>query len=103
MTSTIDPSTAIPAHQDELDRLEILRAYKKLFAGDGTTNRSPFAEDRVVRYDTAVDAWDVPQIHEPVRIAIQDAIAELHQGQSSRVVIFAGQIGMGKSHLLNHF
>jgi hypothetical protein len=103
MTSTIDPSASASAHQDELDRLEILRAYKKLFAGDGTANRSPFAEDRVVRYDTAVDAWDVPEIHEPVRLAIQDAIAELHQGQSSRVVIFAGQVGMGKSHLLNHF
>jgi hypothetical protein len=103
MTSTTSAPTAAPAHQDELDRLEILRAYKKLFAGDGTTNYSPFAGDRVVRYDTAVDAWDVPQIHEQVRTAIQEAIAELHQGQSSRVVIFAGQAGMGKSHLLNHF
>jgi hypothetical protein len=96
------PTLTPEAHQEELDRLEILRAYKQHFAGDGTANRSPFAE-RVVRYDTDVRPWDVPEIHGQVREAIAATIAELHDGQSSRVVIFAGPVGMGKSHLLNCF
>ena len=101
MTTTLTPG-AETAHREELDRLEILRAYKKHFAGDGTMNRSPFTE-RVVRYDADVETGDIPEIHGQVRGAIQEAIRELHKGQSSRVAIFAGQAGMGKTHLLNHF
>lgn len=101
MTTTL--TTPInEAYQEELGRLEILRAYKQHFAGDGTSNCSPFGE-RVVRYDTDVAAWDVPEIHSEVREAIKETLVELHQGQSSRVVIFAGPVGMGKSHILNCF
>jgi hypothetical protein len=101
MTTTL-PAASAPTHTEEMERLEILRAYKKQFAGDGTANRSPFPE-RVVRYDTNVEGWDIPEIHESVRSAIREVIRELHQGQSSRVAVFAGQVGIGKSHLLNHF
>jgi hypothetical protein len=101
MTIALSPSINA-AHEEELARLEILRAYKQQFAGDGTANRSPFSE-RVVRYETDVTAWDVPEIHRPVREALKETLVELHQGHSSRVVIFAGPVGMGKSHLLNCF
>ncbi len=101
MTTT--QSTPInEADREEKDRLKILCAYKQHFGGDRTANRSPFSE-RVVRYDTDVAAWDVPEIHSEVRKAIEKILGELHQGQSSRVVIFAGPVGMGKSHILNWF
>src|SRR5579859_217644 len=88
---------------EELTRLEILRAFKKHFAGDGEGNRSPFEEGRVVQYQTVIDAWDVPEIHHAVRESIQDQLRGIHQGKRSQVVILAGEAGMGKSHLLNHF
>ena len=87
---------------EELTRLEILRTFKKRFAGE-QVNYSPFAEDRVVRYDTVIDDLDVPEIHHTVRVAIQEIIQQIHAGQPSKVVILAGEAGMGKSHLLNYF
>jgi hypothetical protein len=92
-----------PRKSDELTRLEILRAFKKQFAGDGKRNHCPFEEDRVVRYHTRVQEWDVPEIHHEVRAAIKKSLHSLHQGQPSQVVILAGEPGMGKSHLLNFF
>lgn len=96
-------NTTSAPHSEELTRLEILRAFKKHFAGDRKTNRSPFAEDRVVRYHTDVTAWDVPEIHRHVRETIQQQIRGIRAGRPSQVVILAGEPGMGKSHLLNSF
>ncbi len=90
-------------HQDELNRLEILRSYKTLFGGDGTANRSPFAEHRVVCYDTNVAPWDVPEIYREARDSITQALGELHRNHLPNVVVLAGEPGMGKSHLINHF
>jgi hypothetical protein len=88
---------------EELTRLEILRGFKKHFAGDGNRNRSPFEEGRVVGYGTDIDPWDVPEIHHTVRETIQEHLRAIHQGKPSQVVILAGEPGMGKSHLLNYF
>jgi hypothetical protein len=88
---------------EELTRLEILRAFKKHFAGDGEVNRSPFGDDLIIRYHTDVAALDVPEIHHEVRQAIEEALHSLRHGSDSPVVILAGEAGMGKSHLLNSF
>ena len=101
MNALAEPITMTSS--EELDRLELLREYKRLFAGDGKTNRSPFADERVVRIDAQVQPWDVPEIHKRVRASMEESIRELHQGKFSKVVILAGETGMGKSHLLNHF
>ncbi|MCE9534013.1 MAG: hypothetical protein K8T89_23255 [Planctomycetes bacterium] len=98
---TAPPSDTL--HQDELTRLEILRAYKKLFGGDGTANRSPFSEHRIVRYDTDIEPWDVPDIYKEARDSIKQALSELHRNQLPNVVVLAGGPGMGKSHLINYF
>src|SRR5262249_33472349 len=95
---------AAPAVQsEELTRLAILRAFKKHFAGNGTCNRSPFAEDRVVRYHTDVRPLHVPEIHQTVRQAVEENLVRVQRGEPSRVVILAGEPGMGKSHLINYF
>jgi len=101
MNAVAEPN--MPTTADELDRLELLREFKRLFAGDGKSNRSPFTDERVVRLDADVKPWDVPEIHRPVREAIEESIRELHHGKFSKVVILAGENGMGKSHILNHF
>jgi hypothetical protein len=88
---------------DDLTRLEILRAFKKHFGGDGQANRSPFADDRVVRYGTEILPLDVPEIHQLVRKAIEENVKRVQRGEPSRVVILAGEPGMGKSHLINYF
>src|SRR4051812_21228159 len=88
---------------EELSRLEILRAFKKQFAGDGKVNRSPFGDGQVVRYHEDVLPWDIPEIHHEVRHAIQGTLQGIQAGKPSSVVILAGEPGMGKSHLLNHF
>jgi hypothetical protein len=98
----MSPTTTLP-QSEELTRLEILRAFKKHFAGKGDHNISPFAEDRVVRYRTDVSALDVPEIHQDVRQAIEANLGAVQRGETSRVVILAGEPGMGKSHLINYF
>src|ERR1700724_1569429 len=95
-------TTALP-QSEELTRLEILRAFKKHFAGKGDQNVSPFADDQVVRYSTDVPPLDVPEIHKEVRQSIEANLAAVHRGEASRVVILAGEPGMGKSHLINYF
>jgi hypothetical protein len=57
----------------------------------------------VVRYHTDVAPLDVPEIHHEVRDAIQANLQAIRRGEVSRVVILAGEPGMGKSHLINHF
>ena len=100
-------SQTAATQSEELTRLEILRAFKVHFAGDvrgqGRRNHTPFEEGRVVQYHTIVDDWDVPEIHHVVRDAIQDHLQAIHAGKRSQIVILAGEPGMGKSHLLNHF
>jgi hypothetical protein len=92
-----------PKQSDELTRLEILRAYKKHFGRDAGVNVSPFTEDRIIRYDSDVQAADVPDIHGRVRKLIHETVVAVRHGQPSQVVILAGGPGMGKSHLINHF
>src|SRR5262245_51860700 len=87
----------------QLARLETLRAYKERLVRPGGVNLSPFAPDRVIRYDSNVQDYDVPDIHRAVRDQITKTVAEIHQGHPSKVVILAGDPGMGKSHLINHF
>jgi hypothetical protein len=89
--------------RDELTRLELLHALKKHFGDNARANRSPFAESRVVRYDTDVSPWDVPAIHGEARAATTEIIEGIHRGDPSQVVILAGEPGMGKSHLINWF
>lgn len=87
----------------ELTRLELLRAYKERLVKGGDVNLSPFALDRVIRYDSDVGSYDVPDIHREARDRIAKIIKGIHQGHDSQVVILAGNPGMGKSHLINHF
>jgi hypothetical protein len=86
----------------ELVRLEILRAFKKHLVQDGG-NVSPFSSDLVIRYHTKVDDWDIPDIHKDVRDVIEQSISDIRKGQPSQVVILAGNPGMGKSHIINFF
>jgi hypothetical protein len=91
------------APANELTRLELLRAYKERLVKGGDVNLSPFALDRVIRYDSDVGHYDVPDIHRDARDRIAKIIKGIHQGHDSQVVILAGDPGMGKSHLINHF
>jgi hypothetical protein len=91
------------SEKEELTRLELLHEFKKHFGSDPRVNRSPFTEGRVVRYDTDVQPWDVPEIHREVRAAVTEIIQGIHKGNPSQVVILAGPPGMGKSHLINWF
>jgi hypothetical protein len=100
MTTATAPAAA-PAN--ELSRLELLRAYKERLVKGGEVNLSPFALDRVIRYDSDVDRFDVPDIHRDARDRIAKIIKGIHEGHDSQVVILAGDPGMGKSHLINHF
>jgi hypothetical protein len=87
----------------ELTRLEILRSYKRRFGRDLKVNCSPFEQDQIVRYHTDVRQQDVPEIHQRVRERIRQTVAEVRAAQGSRIVILAGDPGMGKSHLINYF
>lgn len=91
------------APEAELARLEVLRSYKRRFGKDPKVNLSPFERDQIVRLDTDVRAQDVPEIHQEVRRRIAEAVAQVRAGHDSQIVILAGQPGMGKSHLINHF
>lgn len=95
-------STTAEGSNRELQRLQILCRFKQCY-GRANGNVSPFREDRVCRYHTAVHHHDVPDIHRRVRDRITQSIRSLHEGQSPGVVVLAGQPGMGKSHLINHF
>jgi hypothetical protein len=95
-------STTADEQSAELTHLEILRAYKEHLVRQGDVNVSPFAE-RVVCYDSKVEDYDVPELYQEVRQRIAHAIQGIHQGHPSQVVILAGNPGMGKSHLINHF
>jgi hypothetical protein len=90
-------------HRTELTRLEILQAYKQHLARQGDINLSPFAPDRVIRYDCNVEPYDVPDIHRGVRERVAGILRDIHGGKSTQVVILAGGPGMGKSHLINYF
>src|SRR5437899_1244395 len=92
-----------PKQTEELTRLEILQAFKKHLSRKEEVNVSPFTEDRVIRYDTPVDAYDIPDIHRKVRDLICETLRGIRHGQPSQVVILAGNPGMGKTHLINHF
>jgi hypothetical protein len=95
-------STTADEQSAKLTRLEILRAYKERLVRQGDVNVSPFAE-RVIRYDSKVEDYDVPELYQEVRQRVGHAIRGIHQGHPSQVVILAGDPGMGKSHLINHF
>ena len=95
--------TPAPAPADDLTRLELLRAYKERLVRGGDVNLSPFALDRMIRYDSDVRRYDVPDIHRGVRDRVAKIIHGIHQGHDSQVVILAGDPGMGKSHIINHF
>lgn len=96
------PATA-PSPAGELTRLELLRAFKERLVRGSDVNLSPFALDRVIRYDSDVDCYDVPEIHREVRERIVKILERIHEGHDSQVVILGGDPGMGKSHLINHF
>jgi hypothetical protein len=57
----------------------------------------------VIRYDSKVTDYDVPDIHREARERIAAILNGIHQGGASQVVILAGDPGMGKSHLINSF
>jgi hypothetical protein len=93
----------IRAPEAELAHLEVLRTYKRRFGKDPKINLSPFERDQIVRLDTDVGVQDVPEIHQEVRQRIAEAVTQVRAGHDSQIVILAGQPGMGKSHLINHF
>jgi hypothetical protein len=91
------------AQNGDLTRLEILRAFKRRFAPNDQSNHSPFEMDRVVRYDTKVLAYDVPQIHQETRESIAQRIRDVREKSQSGAIILVGDPGLGKSHILNYF
>ncbi len=96
-----DLASSPPSPDAELARYQILSAYKKRLIED--RNRTPFSADQVVRYDSQIRRYDVEQIHAEVRQLITARIEAIRDGGGSRVVILAGDPGMGKSHIINAF
>src|SRR3954468_4873414 len=97
-------STALsPAPALSLPQMEILKAFKEHLTRDPERNISPFSDDRVIRYHTAIQEYDVPDIHREARQRIREAIQGIQKGSPSQVVILVGDPGMGKTHLINYF
>lgn len=96
--------TPAPAPADlDLQRLEVLHGFKRLLGRDPEKNVTPFTENQVVCYRTAVDDFDVPEIHVAARQLIESAVKEVESRQQAQIILLAGAPGMGKSHLLSYF
>jgi hypothetical protein len=96
-------SSAATRSDVRLVELQILQRFKELLGREGDTNVTPFSADRIVCYKTNVAALDVPAIHEKQRELIVQAIDDVRQHQTARVILLTGNPGMGKSHLINYF
>jgi hypothetical protein len=96
-------SSAAPAVDPVLARLQALYNLKELLDREGPVNVTPFTEDRVVCYETDISGFDVPAIHQTQRDLLHKALAEVHEQQTARVVLLSGNPGMGKSHLIRYF
>jgi hypothetical protein len=88
---------------EELAKRRLLHEFKKVFGKDPEINRSPFTEGVIVRYDTDVQPWDVPEIHQKARQQVTAVLKAIRREEPSQIVLLAGEAGMGKSHLLNYF
>lgn len=88
----------------ELQRLEVLQAFKRRMPkADADVNVSPF-DDRVTTAHGAIKDSDLPQIHAEIRQRIKDAIEAVRTGtRKSQVILLAGDVGTGKTHLLHTF
>jgi hypothetical protein len=94
-----------PQHSADLAPacLEVLHGFKRLLARHPEVNVTPFSDHQVVCYRTAVTDLDVPEIHAATRLLVEQTIADVQRSQTARVILLAGNPGMGKSHLVNHF
>jgi hypothetical protein len=88
----------------ELQRLEVLHAFKRRMPkADADANVSPF-DDRVSTAHGKVKDTDLPQIHAEVRQRIKETIEAVRTGtRRSQVILLAGDAGTGKTHLLRTF
>ena len=90
--------------EDPLDRdrvrLEVLKSFKERF--QRRKNVSPFHDHQVIQYHTNITPLHVTQIHADVRQRVLDAITEVREQRTSKVVILAGDPGLGKTHLLHN-
>ena len=94
MTPQIDD----PRERERL-RLEILTRFKQHYQGLG--NRSPFHDHQVIQYATDVRPLHVSDIHQDVRERLLAGIRAVREDDASKVVILAGDPGLGKTHLIN--
>jgi hypothetical protein len=88
----------------ELQRLEVLQAFKRRMPRtDAAGNISPF-DDRITTAQGKVTDNDLPQIHAEVRQRIKDTLEAVRDGtRKSQVILLAGDAGTGKTHLLRTF
>jgi hypothetical protein len=88
----------------ELQRLQVLQAFKRRMPrADDAENVSPF-DDRVSTAHGTAAAGDLPEIHAEVRRRIRHTIEAVRDGErKSQVVLLAGDAGAGKTHLLRTF
>jgi hypothetical protein len=88
----------------ELQRLEVLHAFKRRMPqSTAFRNVSPF-DDRVSTAHDEGTAADLPEIHADVRRRIRDTIEAVRAGEKkSQVILLAGEPGTGKTHLLRTF
>jgi hypothetical protein len=88
----------------ELQRVEVLQAFKRRMPQSGVAeNVSPF-DDRVTTAHGNIAGSDLPEIHSEVRQRIKQIIEVVRNGEKkSQVVLLAGDAGTGKTHLLRTF
>jgi hypothetical protein len=88
----------------ELQRLEVLHAFKRRMPqSTAFRNVSPF-DDRVSTAHDEGTAADLPEIHADVRRRIRDTIEAVRASEKkSQVILLAGEPGTGKTHLLRTF
>lgn len=96
--------TPVTPPEDSLDRLEVLREFKRRMPQTvWDTNVSPF-DDRVSTAAGGPTAADLPDMHAGVRTLIRDTIADVGAGRrQSQVILISGAAGTGKTHLLRTF
>ena len=90
----------MPSPRPELQRLEVLRAFKRRMVRKGNEtaeNVSPF-DDRITTAYGNIGGYDRPEIHSDIRQRIEQTIELVREGKKkSQVILLAGDAGAGKT------
>ena len=90
--------------QTDLDRLELLQAFKvRMPHADLAANLGPF-DGRVSTAASGLPAGDLPGVHAGAREHVRQTIADVRDSRThSQVILLSGAAGVGKTHLLRSF